>query len=725
MNKENIGLIKNLSFSYEIALAIGNSLNLREMIDHVLKTVVRKAGACRGNLWLWNGEIVEYLTGVGFQAGEADCRAVDDARDRRFKVVLEAGRPVVKTKDDNDFREFCVPFTGIEREVLLIPVEKLALIQLSFTYVIGSNKVLAGILAGVAPKLGNAILSCLNHEKLLAIERAKREHSETRYRDLVSNLDVGIYISTIKGEFLDANPAFLKMFGFKDQHSLFKYSWNALYANPDERKNFVQTITSKDRVKNWETLFRRSDGETFWAQVTAVLQPSQEDHTLKVMGIVEDISDRKRVEEKMQYLATHDSLTNIFNRYSLEEAINRTVAKSKRGLKSALLLIDLDNFKLVNDTLGHTAGDEMLITVTSILKRNLREGDLLARVGGDEFAVLLEGVSREEAMIVAEKLRRAVDNSELQLCIYKRHLRLSISIGIVIVEGEFDYQKLLSRADTALYAAKEEGGNKVVFVQPGHDEATMFSDANQIIALINRALKEDRFKLLFQPVVNLGDGKIIHHEVLVRLQGDDGEIISPHVFIPIAERFGLMPQIDRWVVQSSLTVLHKYPALILFVNLSGASLKDEALLEFMTETIKESGIEPSRIGFDISEATAIKDLVRAEHWIRRLKSMGCRFALDDFGIGFSYFFYLNILPVDYLKIDCSFVRNMDKEPAQRAVVRAMNAIAHTLGKETIAESVENTDVLKTLKTLETDYGQGYFLGKPAPFPEEQLSQWNP
>ncbi|WP_051273220.1 EAL domain-containing protein [Desulfotruncus alcoholivorax] len=437
---------------------------------------------------------------------------------------------------------------------------------------------------------------------------------------------------------------------------------------------------------------------------------------------IRDITERKRMEEQLQYLATHDALTNIPNRYSLEATIERAVAKAKRGEKSGLLFIDLDNFKLVNDTLGHAAGDELLIALVNVFKINLREGDFLARLGGDAFAVLIEGISDQEAGIIADKLRRAVYESELNLVTHGLRLNLSISIGIVMVDGTLDYQKLLSLADTALYAAKEGGRNRFAFAGSDEDPINRLTETNQLVGLIKNALKEDLFVLCFQPVVRVSDGKIIHHEALIRLQDKNGKIISPGRFIPVAERFGLMHQIDLWVVQSSLATMRQFPELRLFINLSGVTLGDEAVLGLIESNILESGIDPSRIGFEITETAAVKDIFRAERWVRRIKSLGCLFALDDFGTGFSSFSYLRILPVDYIKIDGSFVRNLDKEPVHRALIQAINTIANTLGKKTIAEFVENENILKVLQAIGIDCGQGFYLGRPAPYPLESFTK---
>lgn len=429
-----------------------------------------------------------------------------------------------------------------------------------------------------------------------------------------------------------------------------------------------------------------------------------------------DITERKNMERQLQYLATHDSLTGIPNRYSFNETLKRAVARAKRGEQSFLLLIDLDNFKLVNDTFGHATGDELLVRVTNVFKNNLRESDFLARLGGDEFAVLLEGAAISEARVVAEKLRRAVEKDEFYLTDHKCCLNMSVSIGGVMIDGALDSQAVFSCADSALYSSKEGGRNKVSFVEPNDEMVTRLSETNQMVTLIKKALKENGFVLYFQPVVKVGDGEIIHHEALLRLKDKGGELITPDKFVPVAERFGLMPQIDRWVVQSSISALYKYPDIKIFVNLSGLSLGDDALLELIEKEICESGVDPSRLGFEVTETAAVKDLARAERWICRLKKLGCRFALDDFGIGFSSFSYLNILPVDFLKIDGSYIRNLHKNETDLALVQAMNSIAHALRKETIAEFVENEEVMKMLTELQIDCGQGYYLGRPRPFP---------
>ncbi|MDA8097332.1 MAG: EAL domain-containing protein [Clostridia bacterium] len=446
----------------------------------------------------------------------------------------------------------------------------------------------------------------------------------------------------------------------------------------------------------------------------------------KLVGAIEtmrDVSDRKRMEARLKYLANHDPLTNVPNRYFLEENLKRVVAKTKRGdTSAALLCIDLDNFQLVNDALGHAAGDEVLVNLAKILQSNLREEDVLARLGGDEFGVLLEGVNARQAEVVAEKLRRAVEQRELCLVTHRTCFYLSVSVGVVMVDGSLEFQKLFSYADTAVSHAKERGRNRVAFVEPDEEITGRLSEAHQLVALVKRALSEDRFVLHYQPVVRIIDRKVSHYEALIRLRAEDGELILPGRFIPVAERFGLMSQIDRWVLQAVLKELNARPGLILFMNLSGVSLGDEKLLEFIVEAISQSGVHPSRLGFEITETAAVKGMMLAERWIGRLKTLGCSFALDDFGIGFSSFSYLQLLPVDFVKIDGSYVRNLDVNTTHRALVQAMNTVAHTLGKKTVAEFVENSAILDVLRELEVNAGQGYYLGRPVPVPEVVTDQ---
>lgn len=423
---------------------------------------------------------------------------------------------------------------------------------------------------------------------------------------------------------------------------------------------------------------------------------------------------QKTQEEKLSYLATHDQLTGLPNRRVLEYALKRSGARAKRGHAAAFLLMDIDNFKLVNDTLGHAIGDRVIVIVAELLQKTLRESDLLSRLGGDEFALLLEDLSDiDEAKIAAERLRRTIDEFRFTFDSYSFHLGLSI--GIVMIDGHHDPGTLLSQADTAMYNAKRLGRNRISIYRPSDGEMDRLSEASRWITRITDAINEDLFTLHFQPVVRLDTNHIEHFEALLRLKNvKEEKLIMPGEFIPIAEQFGLMPQLDRWVVKNVIRFLEKEPGVHLFMNLSSYSLADESMISFIEERLRRSRVNPQRLGFEITETTMVQDLNLAERWIRHLKLIGCRFALDDFGSGFNSFLYLRNLPLDQLKIDGYFIRTLANDSAQRNMVQAMQEMANALQIETVAEYVEDETTVSILKNIGVTYGQGYFLGKPQP-----------
>jgi diguanylate cyclase (GGDEF)-like protein len=433
----------------------------------------------------------------------------------------------------------------------------------------------------------------------------------------------------------------------------------------------------------------------------------------------EHLYETNKEVKQLHYLATHDFLTNIPNRYYLEEYLNKLLnSAGKLQNESALLFIDLDNFKVVNDSFGYISGDQMLIDVVARLELNLGKKAFLARLGGDEFVVVLKDTSIEKASVVSNQLLQALRIDEFKVEGHQVTIKITASIGIMMIDGTLDTQTLFSYADVALHTAKDEGKNRISSVSSGGDIERLF-ESNKTILQINDALKENRFILFFQPVFKM-DGTIIHYEALLRMLNLERKLIYPNDFLPTAERFGLMSQIDRWVVDSALEILGEHPDLTIFVNISASSLGDQEFLKFIEDRIKDSNIQPFQIGFEITETAAIRDLDQAEHWIQRLKLMGCKFALDDFGVGFLTFTHLQRLPVDYLKIDGTFIRNLDASPTNKALVQAINAVAHALSIATIAEYVENKDIWAILRELEIDCGQGYFLGKPVPFMDREV-----
>lgn len=541
--------------------------------------------------------------------------------------------------------------------------------------------------------------------------------NEEKFRAVFEKAGLGIVLTDMQGVIKESNPAIQQMLGYSGEE-LARMTIRQITHPADmalDKKMFQGLMAGEYDSYQMEKRYLRKDGQIFWAKIIVSLIHDIDGKPQHIIGMVEDISLRKQAEEQLEYLASHDPLTNIPNRYSLEKYLAKVSEKSKQGANNVLLILGLDHFKLANDTLGHIVGDHFLVNLVSLLRSHLRPGDFLARLAGDEFAVVLEEVDLEQARQIAEHLREAVEKADFCMITTENCLNLTISIGVIRIDGSLDINRLLSHADLALHAAKAAGRNRVALANPDEENVTNLHKINGLLGLIRAGLREERFVLFFQPVVDRLN-RITHHEVLLRLKDSEGKLVPPAVFIPLAEKFGIMPQIDRWVVRNAIKTLQNRPELKLFVNLSGASLGDAELLQEIKDTICESGVEPSRLGFEITETVAVKDFVWVEKWIKRLRDLGCFFALDDFGIGFTSFNYLRTLPVDFIKIDGSYIRNLDQDASQLALVQAIQTVAKALGKQTIAEFVENEKILEIIRELGINYAQGYYLGQPLPEP---------
>ena len=442
-----------------------------------------------------------------------------------------------------------------------------------------------------------------------------------------------------------------------------------------------------------------------------------------VVLVLHDVSRERQYVAKLSYQASHDSLTGLINRGEFDNRLNLALKSAAQlGRHHAVMYLDLDQFKVVNDTCGHAAGDQLMRQVSAVLQRRLREGDTLARLGGDEFGVLLENCSPENALRIADGLRQAV--MDCHFAWETRSFNIGVSIGLVnVADGTFTLTDVLSAADAACYMAKENGRNRVQVYHAGDTELSMRQGEMEWIGRLQKALEEDRFVLYSQDIAALDPARkpVDHCEILIRMLDEGGELVPPMAFIPAAERYNLMPSIDRWVVRNAFAIIARQQAengsrpSVFAINLSGASIGDERFLDYVREQFTHFAVSPQSICFEITETAAIAKLDKATHFINQLKLLGCLFSLDDFGAGMSSFAYLKHLPVDFLKIDGGFVKDMADDPIDRAMVEAINSIGHVMGKQTIAEFVDGERVIGLLREMGVDFAQGYGIAKPRPF----------
>ncbi len=440
--------------------------------------------------------------------------------------------------------------------------------------------------------------------------------------------------------------------------------------------------------------------------------------------VFRDVTQSRALSAELNWQALHDPLTGLANRRQFESEMKLLLNKAKSdNLHHHLLYLDLDQFKVVNDTCGHDAGDELLKQVTSTLDNKLRKSDMLARLGGDEFGVLLESCNAENALVVANNLRQAVESFRFG---WQTHsFKIGVSIGIAEITGEEEKAaEVLSAADAACYVAKQSGRNRVCFHETKSSAAATHQKEMQWVSRLQAALDKDRFELFVQRIqsVKHQDKASDHYEILVRMVSEKGEIIPPGAFLPAAERFNLISSLDSWVVENvfkkleHLKSIKKYPeSLILSINLSGTSMANTDLLEKISNLLDKSDIPAENFCFEVTETAAIANLKQATHFLSSLREKGCKVALDDFGSGLSSFAYLKELPIDYLKIDGLFVKDIAVDNIDKAFVESINQIGQVMGLETIAEFVENDEIMEILTDIGVNYAQGYGIHKPCAF----------
>ena len=579
-----------------------------------------------------------------------------------------------------------------------------------------------------------------------SVRNTKRiEQERSRLEGILSSVGDGVYGVNKQCLITFTNPAACQLLGFHSTEQLIGQHSNTLFhkyenlnshASTTDLHNLEQSIKDGKEMQGIETIFNRADGAPM--QVELTIFPLRIDGQIEGAVVAfRDVSVRKLLEAELKWQAHHDPLTKLLNRKYLEDTLEQEVQRLKRSdEQSALLYIDLDRFKYINDTIGHNAGDQLLIEVGHLLQSRLRQSDILGRLGGDEFGILLRNVDAENAHQVAEKFRTLLVGYDFIR--EGRNYKIHASIGVALINNETSSPgEVLSNADIACHIAKGKGRNSSHLYTQEHDNKLAMDMELGWSVRLHQALEKNNFQLYYQPIISLheidltdlpSDGSLCHHlsktninsistyEVLLRLHNSHGEPISPNAFLPTAERFNMMRDIDQWVINATMQRMAELGPenehVTFSINLSGQSLDAEVLVPLFQKGIEKYRIDPKRFLFEITETCAINDIRSACSLIDRLSALGCRFALDDFGTGYCSFSHLKRLPVDYIKIDGMFIKDILNDPMDMAIVRSITNIAHTLGKQTIAEFVESPEVLSLLKECGVDYVQGFYVARP-------------
>ncbi|MHB8535520.1 MAG: EAL domain-containing protein [Sulfuricaulis sp.] len=546
--------------------------------------------------------------------------------------------------------------------------------------------------------------------------RSRQERLET----ILNNAAEGIVTFDTQGAIEGYNRAAEKLFGWSEQEVLGRHIGSLLRPDQTEtreryQEHFMRTMLARLIGREGEMTGRHKDGSTFplALKINRMTLHGREVY----VALAADISERKALIENLKRMAEHDGLTGLHNRSYFLGELERVIERVKRTKEPcAVLYLDLDNFKYINDVHGHAAGDQLLIEVANVLRRRGRKSDLIARLGGDEFSVLLYNIPPDRVYDAAESFRKTLADSIFRQGTITANVACSIGAAMITPQTESTVQ-VMSQADIASHMAKRLGRNRVhVFEAADAKDVTAMALDMGWSHRIKEAIKNNRFALACQPIVNTRTRAIESYEVLIRMLDDNSALIMPAGFLPPAERFGLAVDIDKWVITHAIDTLvwqrQELPGLRYSINLSGQSLSDPAVCDLIQAKVTATGLDPAALTFEVTETVAISDMTVAAAFLTRLRSLGCRTALDDFGSGLSSFAYLRDLPVDCIKIDGRFVKNLAASPVDQAMVRAMNEIAHALGKETVAEFVENEESFRLLAEFGVDYGQGYHLGRP-------------
>ncbi|MCK5498006.1 MAG: EAL domain-containing protein [Gammaproteobacteria bacterium] len=563
----------------------------------------------------------------------------------------------------------------------------------------------------------------LIEEKLFAEDLLNE--SEQKYHDLVTNIPGAVYrCSNDKNRTMHyISPNIHSICGYPaDDFIANEKRSYASIIHPDDRKMVEDKVSgglSKREPYVIDYRLIHKDSNIRWVSEKGQGIYNNNDELMYLDGAIFDNTESHELSEKLSFQATHDALTGLVNRSEFENRLKRILHTILQdNSEHALLYLDLDQFKVINDTCGHIAGDELLRQLGSLLSKGIRKRDTVARLGGDEFGVLMEHCSLKQAKRVANKLKKIID--QFRFSWEEKQFNISVSIGLVVIDNTSgDFKELLIRADAACYAAKEQGRNRIHIYQVDDEQLAKQYGEMQWVNIIHQALEKNMFFLAFQKVIPVKKSKQKtknnRYELLLRMQLDN-DVILPDKFLPAAERYNIAIKIDQWVINKAFSHFGNNKELSdatdeIYINLSGQSISDDMFLDFVKKAFIKHKIPQDKICFEITETAVIANLAKANVFIDALKKGGCKFALDDFGSGLSSFAYLKTLHIDYLKIDGFFVKDMCEVAIDYAMVKSINEIGHEMGLQTIAEFVENKKTLDKLNQIGVDFVQGYYFGK--------------
>lgn len=698
---------------HELLMAVGKSLDIREMLERFSNTAIKALNAPSIHILLKKSSehVCDNLTVSYPNISESEY----DVFENSF-MSIPTETLFIEHVSSNDMHSYYFSI----RNVGYIIFER---------YKNELHKNLVQALIPIVERLGHACISCYQHTQLISndkqneISRLKLQLEKSKLETTLKAISNGVITLNRELEILYMNPkaeSFLEVSksNYKDQniHNYFKL-FDTNDKSNDITKMFFEYLEIKGAWKNVMPLnMVTNSGTVLSTEVNAKGVINNSGDISSYVIVIQDVTHTLKIENKLKWQATHDPLTHLLNRRGFESHLQRVVYRNNTS-NHVLLFLDLDRFKIVNDVCGHQAGDLLLQQISELISIDVRATDVLSRLGGDEFGIILHDCNLDYALNLAERIKQSV--AKYRFSWEESLFSIGVSIGVSNIDKlTTDVDKIMSQADMACYAAKENGRNQVYLADTDTEDALTIKTNTNFVSLINSAIEERRLMLygqIIEPVFP-ESGEKPHIEVLLRMKDKD-RIIPPDAFLPIAERYGKIRDIDLWVIKESIKYLKKNKGFHININLSGVTLSDVNALKDIVETVELNPIEAKSICFEITETAVITNLDRCISFIKDLQILGCSFALDDFGSGLSSFSYLKHLPVKYLKIDGSFIKDICDNEIDKIVVSSIHQTAKALSINTVAEYVSNDEIFNTVKNIGIDFVQGYRIGKPCPLAE--------